>query len=131
MKSLQLDHDSANNRFLRSPKSPTMSQGIVPLALRLRACLWRGWQIGTPAHVVVKKDSRVEILAGKVLVTWEEGKDGIGLGVADDIWVKVRIDGKKVGFTAAKTCKPSASIERARRSFCFLSFDLLSCPYAP
>jgi hypothetical protein len=71
-----------------------MSQGIVPLALRLRACLWRGWQIGTPAHVVVKKDSRVEILAGKVLVTWEEGKDGIGLGVADDIWVKVRIDGK-------------------------------------
>jgi hypothetical protein len=42
-------------------------------------------QIGTPAHVVVKKDSRVEILAGKVLVTWEEGKDGIGLGVADDI----------------------------------------------
>src|SRR6266566_3065864 len=52
-------------------------------------------QIGAPAHVVVKKDSRVEILAGKVLVTWEEGKDGIGLGVADDIWVKVRIDGKE------------------------------------
>src|SRR6267142_683882 len=52
-------------------------------------------QIGPPAHVVVKKDSRVEILAGKVLVTWEEGKDGIGLGVADDIWVKVRIDGKE------------------------------------
>ena len=52
-------------------------------------------QIGPPAHVVVKKDSRVEILAGKVLVTWEEGKDGIGLGVAGDIWVKVRIDGKE------------------------------------
>ena len=52
-------------------------------------------QIGTPAHVVVKKDSRVEILAGKVRVTWEEGKDGIGLGVADDIWIKVRIDGKE------------------------------------
>jgi hypothetical protein len=52
-------------------------------------------QIGTPAHVVVKKDSRVEILAGKVLVTWGEGKDGIELGVADDIWVKVRIDGKE------------------------------------
>ncbi len=52
-------------------------------------------QIGTPAHVVIKKDSRVEILAGRVLVTWEEGKDGIGLGVADDIWVKVRIDGKE------------------------------------
>jgi len=52
-------------------------------------------QIGTPAHVVIKKDSRVEILAGKVLVTWDEGKDGIGLGVADDIWVKIRIDGKE------------------------------------
>ncbi|HTP67907.1 MAG TPA: hypothetical protein VMJ35_03310, partial [Dongiaceae bacterium] len=52
-------------------------------------------QIGLPAHVVVKKDSRVEILAGKVLVTWEEGKDGIELGVTDDIWVKVRIDGKE------------------------------------
>jgi hypothetical protein len=52
-------------------------------------------QIGPPAHVVVKKDSRVEILAGKVLATWEEGEDGIGLGVADDIWVKVRIDGKE------------------------------------
>jgi hypothetical protein len=52
-------------------------------------------QIGTSAHVVVKKDSRVEILAGKVQVTWEEGQDGIGLGVADDIWVKVRIDGKE------------------------------------
>jgi hypothetical protein len=52
-------------------------------------------QIGPPAHVVVKKDSRVEILAGKVLVTWEEGKGGIGLGVAEDIWVKVRIDGKE------------------------------------
>ena len=52
-------------------------------------------QIGTPAHVVVKKESRVEILAGRIMVTWEEGKDGIGLGVADDIWVKVRIDGRE------------------------------------
>src|SRR5580704_1744445 len=52
-------------------------------------------QIGTPAHVVVKKDSRVEILAGKVLVTWKEETDEIELGVGDDIWVKVRIDGKE------------------------------------
>ena len=52
-------------------------------------------QIGTPAHVVIQKNSRVEILAAKVLVTWEEGKDGIGLGAGDDIWVKVRIDGKE------------------------------------
>jgi len=52
-------------------------------------------QIGAPAHVVIKKDSRVEFLAGKVLVSWDEGKEGIGLGVADDIWVKIRVDGKE------------------------------------
>src|SRR5437016_14367650 len=51
-------------------------------------------QIGAPAHGVVKKDSRVEIVAGTVVETWEEGDDGIGRGVADGIWVKVRIDGK-------------------------------------
>ncbi len=50
---------------------------------------------GPPAHVVVKKDSKVEILAGKVLITWDEGRDAISLGVSDDIWVKVRIDGKE------------------------------------
>jgi hypothetical protein len=52
-------------------------------------------QIDTPAHIVVKKNSQVDILAGKVLVTWEEGKNGVGLGVGDDIWVKIRIDGKE------------------------------------
>jgi len=52
-------------------------------------------QVGIPQHVVVKKDSQVEILAGKVLVTWEESESGINLGVGDDIWVKVRIDGKE------------------------------------
>jgi hypothetical protein len=52
-------------------------------------------QIGTPAHVVIQKNSRVEILAAKVLVKWEEGKGSIGLGVGDDVWVKVRIDGKE------------------------------------
>ena len=50
---------------------------------------------GTPAHVVVKKDSKVEILAGKVFVTREESKRGTNLGVGPDIWVKVRIDGKE------------------------------------
>jgi len=50
-----------------------------------------------PEHVVVKKDSRVEILAGKVFVTLEEeeSKTGIHLGVGPDIWVKVRVDGKE------------------------------------
>jgi len=50
---------------------------------------------GIPEHVVVKKDSQVEILAGKVFVTFEESKTGIDLDVGPDIWVKVRIDGKE------------------------------------
>ena len=50
---------------------------------------------GIPEHVVVKKDSKVEILAGKVLVTWEDAKSVINLGVGPDIWAKVRIDGKE------------------------------------
>jgi hypothetical protein len=52
-------------------------------------------QIGTPAHVVIQKNSRLEILGAKVLVKWEEGKDNVGLGIGDDIWVKIRIDGKE------------------------------------
>lgn len=52
-------------------------------------------QIGTPAHVVIQKNSRVEILAAKVFVKWDEEKDSIGLGVGDDIWVKIRVDGKE------------------------------------
>ena len=52
-------------------------------------------QAGIPEHVVVKKDSQVEVLAGKVFVTFEESKTGIDLGVGPDIWVKVRIDGKE------------------------------------
>jgi hypothetical protein len=47
-----------------------------------------------PAHVVVKKTSQVEVLAAKVLITWDEGQDAISLGVGEDIWVKVRVDGK-------------------------------------
>ena len=50
---------------------------------------------GIPEHVVVKKDSQVEILGGKVFVTWEEAKSLINLGVGPDIWVKARIDGKE------------------------------------
>jgi len=48
-----------------------------------------------PAHVVVKRDSNVEIIAGKALVTWQEENEVIQLGVRDDVWVKVRIDGKE------------------------------------
>lgn len=49
---------------------------------------------GPPAHVVVKKDSRVEVVAGKVLSTWE-GPEAVHLSVGEDLWVKVRIDGKE------------------------------------
>lgn len=52
-------------------------------------------QIGTPAHVVIQQNSKVEILAAKVFVKWEEGKDSVNLGVGDDIWVKIRVDGKE------------------------------------
>ena len=34
------------------------------------------------------ENSRVEILTAKALVKWEEGKDGIGLGLGNDTWVK-------------------------------------------
>lgn len=52
-------------------------------------------QVGVPQHVVVKKDSKVEILAGKVFVTLQESKSGTSLDVGPDISVKVRIDGKE------------------------------------
>ena len=50
---------------------------------------------GTPAHVVVKKDSKVEFLAAETEVAWNEDADGVGLSVSDDVWLKVRIDGKE------------------------------------
>ena len=50
---------------------------------------------GTPAHVVVKKDSQVEFLAAETEVVWNEDADGVGLSVSDDVWLKVRIDGKE------------------------------------
>jgi hypothetical protein len=51
--------------------------------------------MGPPAHVVVKQDSQLEVVAGKVLVTWEEGPEAVHLSVGEDVWVKVRIDGKE------------------------------------
>jgi hypothetical protein len=49
---------------------------------------------GTPAHVVVKKDSTVEFLSASVLTRWDEEPEVISLSAGEDIWVKVRIDGK-------------------------------------
>jgi hypothetical protein len=52
-------------------------------------------RIGPPTHIVVKKDSQVDIVTGKVLITWEEGPEAVHLSVGEDVWVKVRIDGKE------------------------------------
>ena len=49
----------------------------------------------TPAHFVVKKDSKIEFLAAEAEVIWKEEEDGVGLSVSDDVWIKVRIDGKE------------------------------------
>lgn len=51
-------------------------------------------QLGPPAHVVVKQNSKVEVLLAKVFVRMDEQKDSTGLDVGDDIWVKIRVDGK-------------------------------------
>ncbi len=50
---------------------------------------------GTPSHIVVKKDSKIEILATEAQVVWREDTDAVGITVADDPWLKVRIDGKE------------------------------------
>lgn len=50
---------------------------------------------GPAAHIVVKKDSKVEVVAGKVLIIWKEGSEAVCLSVGEDVWVKVRIDGKE------------------------------------
>jgi len=44
---------------------------------------------------VLRKDSRVEILEGSGEQVWEEGSEQIGLGVGEDLWLKVRLDGKE------------------------------------
>ena len=50
---------------------------------------------GTPAHVVVRKDSEIEFLAAETEVIWAEDEYGVALTVSDDVWLKVRIDGKE------------------------------------
>ena len=46
-------------------------------------------------HIVVRRDSKVEILAAKVRASLGEDKNSMGLGVEDDVWLKVRVDGKE------------------------------------
>lgn len=52
-------------------------------------------EMGTAAHVVVKKNSTVEFLEAEAEVIWEEDEQGIGVSVSGDPWLKVRIDGKE------------------------------------
>ena len=49
----------------------------------------------TAQHAVVTKSSRVAILKAAGIVLWTEAPDVINLGVEDDLWLKVRIDGKE------------------------------------
>jgi hypothetical protein len=52
--------------------------------------------IGVPRHVVVRKDSKVEILAARIKFSWDDHRDVIHFGVDDqDPWLKVRIDGQE------------------------------------
>jgi len=50
---------------------------------------------GPPAHVVAKMESKVEVLAGKVAIIWDEGPEAVSISVGEDVWVKVRIDGQE------------------------------------
>ena len=49
----------------------------------------------TAQHAVVTKSSSVEILQAAGILLWTETPDVINLGVAEDLWLKVRIDGKE------------------------------------
>jgi hypothetical protein len=54
-----------------------------------------GDDTGVAQHVVVKKDSKVAFLSAETEVVWKEHADSVSLGVADDVWLKVQIDGRE------------------------------------
>jgi hypothetical protein len=47
-----------------------------------------------PAHAVIRKDSKVEFLMANVRPTLTPSGDFMELGVAEDVWLRTRIDGK-------------------------------------
>ena len=49
----------------------------------------------TPQHVIIRKNSKVEVLQGAGILIWGEGKEIIGMGIGEELWLKVRIDGKE------------------------------------
>jgi hypothetical protein len=52
--------------------------------------------MGIPQHVVVGKDSKVEFLAARVKIDWDDTQDVVFLSVDDAFtWLRVRIDGKE------------------------------------
>jgi hypothetical protein len=52
--------------------------------------------MGVPRHVVVRKDFKVEILAAKIKLSWDDSREVIFFGVdGGDPWLKVRIDGRE------------------------------------
>jgi len=49
---------------------------------------------GPARHVVLRKDSKVEILAAKVRTSWDDSREVVFFGIDErDPWLKVRIDG--------------------------------------
>jgi len=51
--------------------------------------------MGAPGHVVLKRESSVELLEGAGEVRWEQDERTIGLTPEDDFWIRVRIDGRE------------------------------------
>ncbi|HUK30749.1 MAG TPA: hypothetical protein VLV89_06515 [Candidatus Acidoferrum sp.] len=49
---------------------------------------------GVPAHVIIRKDSKVEFISASVSFIFDDSGESINVGVRDDFWLKVQIDGK-------------------------------------
>jgi hypothetical protein len=52
-------------------------------------------KVGIPLHAVIKKDSVIEFVEAEAALKWEESAGQVGLSVSEDIWLKVRVDGKE------------------------------------
>ena len=52
-------------------------------------------KVSIPLHAVIKEDSVIEFVEAEAELQWEESAGQIGLSVSEDIWLKVRIDGKE------------------------------------
>ena len=50
---------------------------------------------GVTQHVVVKRDSKAEFLGAEAEVVEKENAGNVSLGVSDDVWLKIRIDGRE------------------------------------